>query len=215
MSAAGNANSANASGRVPGAQGRDGLWAPWRRVHALRDLDPAELEALGVRLVLLDRDNTCVPRGETDPTDEVVAWCAEARGVGLALALVSNNWDREGLERTSSQLECPVVSFAMKPLPHGLRRAMAEAGVPREQTILVGDQLFTDVLAGRLAGVRVALVDPQSERDLFYAKPMRKVERRLLRGVPYEGEGETGDGAGSAPSAPRASEPGEGDLPEP
>lgn len=161
-------------------------YAPWRRLRALRELDPEFLEASGVRLVLLDRDNTCVPRGEKDPTPDVMAWCAHAKELGISLALVSNNWDIEGLERTSRQLGCPVVSFALKPLPHGLRRAMMAAGVAREQTVLVGDQLFTDVLAGHLAGVRVVLVDPQSKRDLPYAALMRHIERRLLRDVPYD-----------------------------
>ncbi len=158
---------------------------PWCRVHALSEVDPAELEALGFRLVLLDRDNTCVPRGESDPTPDVVAWCERARELGLRLALVSNNWSVAALERTSDALRAPVVTFAMKPLPFGLTRAMEAAGVPAEQTVLVGDQLFTDGLGAAWARIPVILVDPQSKKDLFYTRLLRPVEARLAADVPY------------------------------
>ncbi len=158
---------------------------PWCRVHRLAEVDPADLEALGVRLVLLDRDNTCVPRGEHDPAPDVVAWCERARELGLRLALVSNNWSVAALKTTSAALEAPVVTFALKPLPFGLWSAMEAAGVPAEQTVLVGDQLFTDGLGSLLANIPVILVDPQSTRDLFYTRWLRPLEARLMEDVPY------------------------------
>ncbi len=158
---------------------------PWCRVHALSEVDPAELRALGFRLVLLDRDNTCVPRGESDPAPDVVAWCERARERGLRLALVSNNWSVRALRQTSEALSAPVVTFAMKPLPFGLQRAMDAAGVPKEQTVLVGDQLFTDGLGASMAKIPVILVDPQSTKDLFYTRLLRPVEARLMASVPY------------------------------
>ncbi len=168
---------------------------PWCRLHALSELDPAELEARGIRLVLLDRDNTCVPRGCKDPAPDVIAWCARARELGLRLALVSNNWSVSALARTSEALSAPVVTFALKPLPFGLKRAMEAAGVPAEQTVLVGDQLLTDVLGGSFAGIPVILVDPQSQKDLIHTRLLRPVEARLLAGVPYGWE-HVGEGPG-------------------
>ena len=171
---------------------------PWCRLHALSEVDPAELRAMGVRLVLLDRDNTCVPRGEVDPAPDVIAWCARARKQGLRLALVSNNWSLAALRHTSDALSAPVVTFALKPLPFGLRRAMDGAGVPAEQTVLVGDQLLTDVLGGSFAGIRVILVDPQTERDVIHTRLLRPVEARLLEGVPYGWERAHGKRTGKA-----------------
>jgi predicted HAD superfamily phosphohydrolase YqeG len=54
--------------------------------------------------------------------------------------------------------------------------------------IVVGDQLFTDIVAGNLAGVRTILVRPQSREDLWYTQIFRKVENVFLRGVSFEGE---------------------------
>jgi HAD superfamily phosphatase (TIGR01668 family) len=76
----------------------------------------------------------------------------------------------------------------MKPAPIAVNIALAQTGVPREQTVIVGDQLFTDIVAGNLAGVRTILVRPQSREDLWYTQIFRKVENVFLRGVSFEGE---------------------------
>jgi predicted HAD superfamily phosphohydrolase YqeG len=65
---------------------------------------------------------------------------------------------------------------------------MARMGVGPEQTVIVGDQIFTDILAGNLAGVRTILVRPQSRRDLWYTQIFRLGESLVLRGVEFEGE---------------------------
>ena len=60
--------------------------------------------------------------------------------------------------------------------------------MPAEQTVLIGDQVFTDVVAANLAGVRTILVRPQSRSDLWYTQLFRLVEEPILRGVRFEGE---------------------------
>ena len=51
---------------------------------------------------------------------------------------------------------------------------------------MVGDQLYTDVIAGNLAGVSSVLVKPQATTDLWYTQIFRIFERRALRGVTFE-----------------------------
>ena len=68
------------------------------------------------------------------------------------------------------------------------QRAMEMAQEAPEATVMVGDQVFTDVVAGNLAGVRTVLVRPQSRRDLWYTQVFRVFELLALRGVSFEGE---------------------------
>jgi HAD superfamily phosphatase (TIGR01668 family) len=75
----------------------------------------------------------------------------------------------------------------MKPAPVAVHVALRHMGVSKDEAILVGDQVFTDVMAGNLAGVATVLVKPQSEVDLWYTLILRKVERLVLTGVEYEG----------------------------
>ena len=52
-------------------------------------------------------------------------------------------------------------------------------GVEAREAVLIGDQVFTDVMAGNLAGVRTILVEPQSTSDLWYTHIFRVFERAI------------------------------------
>lgn len=165
-----------------------GLLTATRYVASLPLVDVDELVGEGVRLVLLDRDNTCVPRDAAAAPDEVRAWLARARAAGLELCLVSNNFHSTQVERTARELGVRAVDHAMKPAPFALRRAMRLLGATPAQTVMIGDQVFTDVLAANLAGVRSVLVRPQSRSDLWYTHVFRVFERLALHGVTFRGE---------------------------
>lgn len=165
-----------------------GLFSATRYVASLPLVDVDDLVRDGVRLVLLDRDNTCVPRDAKVAPAEVTAWLDRARAAGLTLCMVSNNFHTSHVSRTARELGVDFVDHAMKPLPVALRRAMRRAGVGPEATVMVGDQVYTDVAAGNLAGVRTILVRPQSRTDLWYTHIFRVFERLALHGVTFEGE---------------------------
>ena len=165
-----------------------GLFRATRYVASLPLLDVDELVADGVRLVLLDRDNTCVPRDAAEPPAEVMAWLDRAREAGLKLCLVSNNFHSSQVRGSAEHMGVDVVDHAMKPLPFALVRAMRLMGSMPGETVMIGDQVFTDVVAGNLAGVRTVLVRPQSRKDLWYTHVFRVFERLALRGVTFDGE---------------------------
>ena len=165
-----------------------GLFRATRYVASLPQVSVEGLVAGGVRLVLLDRDNTCVPRDAERPPAEVMAWLARAREAGLKLCLVSNNFHSSQVRDSAERMGMDVVDHAMKPLPFALVRAMRLMGSMPGETVMIGDQVFTDVAAGNLAGVRTILVRPQSRKDLWYTHVFRVFERLALRGVAFEGE---------------------------
>lgn len=165
-----------------------GLLRATRYVASLPQVSVDELVDAGVRLVLLDRDNTCVPRDADVPPAEVMTWLDRAREAGLRLCLVSNNFHSSQVRASAAQMGVEAVDHAMKPLPFALVRAMRLMGAVPGETVMIGDQVFTDVCAGSLAGVRTILVRPQSRRDLWYTHVFRVFERLALRGVEFDGE---------------------------
>ena len=174
--------------RTARSRGRRGVFGATRYVASLPLVDIDWLVREGVRLVLLDRDNTCVPRDAKQAPAEVLSWLERAREAGLSLWLVSNNFHSSQVGRTARELGVSVVDHAMKPAPFALRRAMRRAGVGPEATVMIGDQVFTDVVAGNLAGVRTVLVRPQSRSDLWYTHVFRVFERLALLGISFDGE---------------------------
>ena len=155
------------------------LVRPWRRERDITDVDVDELAASGVRCVLFDRDNTVVPRDTGVAPESVMDWICRVREAGIALCMVSNNFHSQQVEASAAELGCAVVHHAMKPAPFAVRRALAIVGVDASEAVLIGDQVFTDVMAGNLAGVRTILVEPQSTSDLWYTHIFRVFERAI------------------------------------
>jgi len=131
-----------------------------RRCAAVLDIDPAALRRAGVRLLLADLDNTLAPYGAALPSPEVREWERQLREQGVQLFILSNNRKPDRARIFSQALGVPFLGHAGKPKPGGFRRAMEQMGCTPKETAIVGDQLFTDILGGRLAGVTTLLVEP-------------------------------------------------------
>ena len=162
-----------------------GLCTPGRYLRSVTALDLEALWAAGKRAVLLDRDNTLVPRDTGVMPSDVVAWLDRARELGFKLCLVSNNWAKN-VRPDAQAAGAKLVSAAAKPLPFALWHALRKVGVRRREALLVGDQVFTDVLGARLAGIDSVLVVPQCDVDQKGGLALRDLEARVLRDLEPE-----------------------------
>lgn len=147
-------------------------------VHAI-DLD--DLSSRGIDTLLVDLDNTLLPRDTNVVPDELKRWSATLAERGFRVCLVSNNW-HERVHAVAGELGFALVSKAVKPLPFAFLRAIAKLGASRKRAAVVGDQVFTDVLGGNLLGMRTILVVPLSETDLPHTLLLRRLERLVLAG---------------------------------
>lgn len=165
-----------------------GVFKATRYVHAIELVEVEWLQEQGIRCVLMDRDNTCVPRDTKVAPPQVMDWIERVHAAGIPTCIVSNNFHTKQVERSAAELESRAVHHAMKPAPFAVKHALQKMGVTPDEAILIGDQVYTDVVAGNLAGVRTILVRPQSTTDLWYTHIMRIGERMILHGHPFEGE---------------------------
>lgn len=149
--------------------------------RSVLDIDLDALEARGVTTLLLDLDNTLLPRDTSIVPDDVVAWAASLPERGMHACLVSNNW-HERVHEVAEELGFGLVSKAVKPLPFAFWIALRRMGSNRRAAAIIGDQLFTDVLGGKLTGIKTVLVLPMSSSDLPHTLFLRRIERVLLAG---------------------------------
>jgi HAD superfamily phosphatase (TIGR01668 family) len=152
---------------------------PHLRLGSVLELNAGRLRALGIDGLLLDLDCTLKDHGAGEFRAEVLAWVAGLRAEGIPLCLVSNGTDRR-VRSSAGVLGIPCVSRAFKPLPFGCRVAVGKLGIDRTRAALVGDQLFADVLAGRLAGIVTILVTPTSTEEPWFTRLKRPLERWIL-----------------------------------
>jgi putative phosphatase len=157
------------------------LLNPDQYLRSVHDIDLDALKAQGVEVLLMDLDNTLLPRDSSIIPDDLVAWAASLRDHGLRVCLVSNNW-HERVHEVAEELGFKLVAKAVKPLPFAFWRAMRLMEATRKTCVVVGDQIFTDVLGGKLLGVKTIMVLPLSASDLPHTLLLRRVERLLLAG---------------------------------
>ncbi len=124
------------------------------------DISGEALSRRGIRLLLADLDNTLVPYGVPLPDDKLKAWRDELAAHGVTLFVLSNNRHEHRPRVFAEGLEVPYIGHAGKPKTPSFFKAMEQMAVTREQTAIIGDQIFTDVLGGNRAGVVTILVRP-------------------------------------------------------
>ena len=168
---------------------------PHHRVNSVLDLTVPRLRAMGIDAVLLDVDCTLKSYRAAEVAPEVKAWLEELQASGIGVSLVSNG--RGGrIGQLASTLGLPFVSKAMKPLPFGCRRAVRQQAFDARRTAMIGDQIFADVPAGRLAGLTSILVRPiRPEEEPWFTRLKRPLERLLLRRL--DGRKRRGEGRGT------------------
>ena len=155
------------------------LVTPHYRVSSVQELTPERLRQWGLSALLLDVDCT-LTRYRQDAPPEVLAWVTELRAAGIAVCLVSNGMGGR-ISRLAERLALPCIFQAMKPLPWGIRAAVRRLQAKPAETAMVGDQLFADIMAGRLAGIRTIFVTPiHPEDEPWFTRLKRGPEAFLL-----------------------------------
>ena len=137
------------------------------------------LLSVGVKGIVLDVDNTLEPYENPLPGELVVNWLNSLRENGISAAIVSNN-DGERINLFNSTLNLPVYFKAMKPFKKNVMNAMRDMGTNVGNTILMGDQIFTDVWAAHNAGIKAILVPPINDKRDILTKFKRLLEKLVL-----------------------------------
>ena len=123
----------------------------------LTDLTPELLERHGIRLLMMDFDNTIVPYTTNVPTERMEVWLRMMVQSEIQLCVVSNS-KKDRVRVFCGQYGIPVITHAKKPGTKGIRECLQKFGIAPEEAALVGDQIFTDTLGANSAGVTPILV---------------------------------------------------------
>lgn len=155
------------------------MLGPDRYAPRLHDVPHEELEAAGIRGLIVDLDNTLLGFRETELGHEHIEWVARAHERGFRIVMLSNNFS-ERVTGIAGQLNVTCIPNALKPLPFGFLRAVGRLELRRHEIAVVGDQLFTDVLGGKLCGLYTILTEPIETKDFPVTRVFRFFERLIL-----------------------------------
>jgi len=152
---------------------------PDQHAKSIFEITPETLKEKGIKGIITDLDNTLVEWDRPNATPRLIKWFEEMKHSNVKITIVSNN-NEDRVRSFSDPLNIPFIPAARKPLGRAFNRALKEMGLAKEETVVIGDQLLTDVLGGNRSGFRTILVVPVAQTDGFMTRFNRKVERQIL-----------------------------------
>ncbi|MED3624513.1 YqeG family HAD IIIA-type phosphatase [Neobacillus thermocopriae] len=152
---------------------------PDEHVKSILDIKPEQLKSRGIKGIITDLDNTLVEWDRPSATPTLIQWFEEMKKHQILVTIVSNN-NEDRVKAFADPLGIPYIFQARKPLGRAFNKALSQMGIKKEEAVVIGDQLLTDVLGGNRSGFHTILVVPVAQTDGFFTKFNRFVERRIM-----------------------------------
>lgn len=139
------------------------------------------LKKNGIKTLLLDVDNTLAPYEQAEPSEENLLWLNSLKKECISFAFISNNSSDTRIVRFNEKIGVPAFAKSGKPFAkRSIDRALLALGSKKEESAFVGDQIFTDVLAGKIYGMRAILVPPIKDKKNLFFRFKRALEKPVL-----------------------------------
>ena len=149
------------------------------------DIEEGFFKKNNIKYVVLDIDNTLVPYTTKKPTGSALGFLKRLERENIKFAFLSNN-NKSRVKLFNKEIGATFISHAKKPLLFGMNRVMKKMGANKEQTIMIGDQIFTDVYTGKRYGVKTMLVKPIEDKETPFFRVKRHYERIVLEKLKNE-----------------------------
>ena len=162
------------------------IFCPDFRFDSIASIPVEWLKKQQVERVILDVDNTLLPRDEVQLDADVLNWLQLLRKNEIEIVLLSNNGG-ERLRKISEAAQIEAVSWAVKPMPWGFKRALKRFGRQQGKVLVIGDQLLTDVLGAKRMGCTVLWVRSLQGKEFPMTRITRQIEKMLVRRLDAQG----------------------------
>ncbi len=156
------------------------LLKPDIKLKRVTDITLDMLKKRNIKALILDVDNTLSTHHGQVLTDGLGEWLDTMRQNGILMTVLSNSTTKR-LTPFAYKIGLDFISLGLKPLPFGYLRALKRLGTKRQETAIVGDQIFTDTLGGNIVGLNTILLTPIKPETSLRFRTKRRVERWLIK----------------------------------
>lgn len=155
------------------------LFRPKYTIDTIYNLKTEKLVQMGIKAVFSDLDNTLLAWNKFETAKEMDRFNQKLAKAGIKLVVISNN-NAERVGKVLDPYGIEFVAKSKKPLPFAIICEVEELGLKKDEVMMVGDQLITDMQAGNLAGVKTVLVKPLVETDKWNTRINRFFEKIIF-----------------------------------
>jgi HAD superfamily phosphatase (TIGR01668 family) len=152
------------------------LFLPTAAVEKVTDITPKLIRAMHANAIILDVDNTLAIHGSQTPFEGTIDWTRRMCSHNIKIIIVSNNYKKR-VAPFAAKYDLPFLSLSFKPCPLAYYRAIYKLGVGRKDAVVVGDQIFTDVIGANLSFMKSILLVPVGKEQSFSFFIRRKCEK--------------------------------------
>jgi len=153
---------------------------------SIYDIDLDNLKSLNIKGLIIDLDNTLLPHHHHIVSEELKLWVKNLKKRDFRICVISNSRAYK-VKKISNKLQVPFIFNAIKPLTWSFRKATKILGLDKKHIAIVGDQMFTDILGGKLFKIFTILLKPMNPHEHWWTRKLRIIERKLLRKFISEG----------------------------
>ncbi|KRM91834.1 hypothetical protein FC87_GL000659 [Fructilactobacillus florum DSM 22689 = JCM 16035] len=144
-------------------------------IQSIYNISPDKLQQHGIDTILTDLDNTLIPWNHAGSNRDILHWVRLLQQYGINVIVISNN-NPKRVRRAVADLGLPFVARAFKPMNIGIKRTLKRFSLRKDQVVMVGDQLLTDVWAANNCGIASIWVRPLVKTDLLPTRVNRRLE---------------------------------------
>lgn len=159
---------------------------PDLHVESIYHIDLEALKKQGVKGIITDLDNTLIEWDRPEATPELAQWLKKLKDEGFKVVIVSNN-NESRVSKFSDPLDLPFIHRARKPFHLSFKKAKEIMGLAPHEVVVIGDQLFTDILGGNRLDLYTILVIPVAQTDGFFTRINRQLEKLALNSMRKRG----------------------------
>lgn len=148
---------------------------PRQAVATIFDIDLQPLWESGYKNLIIDVDNTITAWNTYHVSDKLKTWVLKLKSKGFRICLLSNN-NQEKVQKFASELGVIAAPRGGKPFLKAFQSAISALDASNSNTLIIGDQLFTDILGGNRAGLYTILVEPIDNKEFIGTRLVRLLE---------------------------------------
>jgi HAD superfamily phosphatase (TIGR01668 family) len=156
------------------------LITPHEIVETLHAIDFDDLYKNGYRTIFFDVDNTLVAPEKVKLSLQMENMVNAIKNKGFSIFLVSNNSSKNRIQRICHQLDVTGYFFAIKPFPFTAFNIRTHYNINFEKTIVIGDQLLTDIVLSNWINAYGIFVEPINKKLSFIKTLQRELELKLI-----------------------------------
>jgi HAD superfamily phosphatase (TIGR01668 family) len=149
-------------------------------VDSICNIDLKKLkEVKNIKGIIVDLDNTLVAWGKKEVSQRIIDWVKEAKRLEFKLCIVSNT-NSKRVSELAKIFNVPYHSKYFKPFSIAFNNGLKILDTKKSETVVIGDQIFTDIWGGNRLKLLTILVAPIVKKDSLGTFLHRNFEKIII-----------------------------------